>query len=121
MRLKKNIRSPAYGIKVGRASALRDEGCLFRAAENAKDDFMHYVYILISKFKNRTYIGCTKNLSRRLSEHNNGKVRSTKAFMPWEIAYFEEIENREEAFRREKEIKSYKGNIKFRNLLRLNN
>lgn len=78
---------------------------------------MYFVYILKSIKTKRTYIGCSKNKERRLQEHNDGKVRSTKAYRPWEVIYFESIENREAAFKREKEIKSYKNNEKFKSLI----
>ncbi len=67
----------------------------------------YFTYILISlngnhsSGKNRYYFGHTKNLEERLKTHNAGKVRSTKAFHPWEIHYFEEFSSRKEAFARE--------------------
>ena len=79
---------------------------------------MYYVYILHSKIKGRYYIGCCKNMKRRLGEHNSGKVRSTKAHIPWEIVYTEEIESRTEAYEREKEIKSYKSGSRFQKLIK---
>lgn len=49
--------------------------------------------------------------------HNKGKVRWTKAYCPWEIVYTEEYEKKEEAYKREKEIKSYKGGEGFKRLI----
>ena len=66
---------------------------------------------------NRYYTGCTKSLSKRLKLHNDKKVRSTKAFAPWEVVYKERFEIKSEAFKREKEIKSYKGGNAFISLL----
>ena len=80
---------------------------------------MYYVYILRSIKTARYYIGATKNLARRLAEHNNGKCRSTKAYRPWEIVYKEEFNSRFDAFNREKEIKKYKSGIKFKTLINL--
>ncbi|HSD65039.1 MAG TPA: GIY-YIG nuclease family protein [Ignavibacteriaceae bacterium] len=74
------------------------------------------VYILQSLVKERYYIGCTSNLNRRLEEHNSGKTRSTKAYKPWKIVYIEEIISSADAYKREKEIKSYKGGLKFKEL-----
>jgi len=78
---------------------------------------MYTVYILKSLIKERYYIGCTVDLDRRLKEHNTGMTRSTKAYKPWEIIHEEYIPSSSEAFKREKEIKSYKGNSKFKQLI----
>lgn len=78
---------------------------------------MYKVYILRSNKFGRYYIGCTKNLYNRLDLHNKGKVRWTKAYCPWEIVYTEEYEKKEEAYKREKEIKSYKGGEGFKRLI----
>jgi putative endonuclease len=77
----------------------------------------HSVYVLKSLLNNRHYIGCSSDLQRRISEHNDGKVKSTKAYKPWKIIYYEAFDSKEEAFYREREIKSFKGGIKFRKLL----
>ena len=41
-----------------------------------------FVYILQSNIKNFIYVGSTKNLTRRKSEHDSGFVQSTKAYRP---------------------------------------
>ena len=48
----------------------------------------------------------TNNLERRLNEHNNGENRSTKAYKPFELVYFEEFKTRMEARNKEKYLKS---------------
>ena len=48
----------------------------------------------------------TKYLDRRLKEHNEGKNRSTKGFAPFELVHVEEFEERTEARKREKYLKS---------------
>ena len=78
---------------------------------------MYFVYILESLKNGRHYIGSTANLSRRLSEHNDGKVKSTKHYRPWKIIYTEEFPSKNEALQRERKIKSYKGGIAFKNLI----
>ncbi len=78
---------------------------------------MFYVYILKSSIFQKHYVGSTNNLSRRLSDHNSGKVKSTKAFKPWNIIYTEIFSTRNDALRREKQIKSYKGGEAFKKLL----
>jgi len=70
---------------------------------------MYFVYVLKSESSGRRYVGMTNNLERRLKEHNSGKMKSTKAFIPWEIIYTENYSNRTEAREREKCLKSSAG------------
>ena len=70
---------------------------------------MNYIYVLKSKKDLKRYIGLTNNLESRISLHNNGKVESTKNRRPLELLYYEEIEDRAEAAKREKFLKSGKG------------
>ena len=67
---------------------------------------MYFVYVIQSKIDNRLYVGFTDNLERRIGEHNSGKTKSTKAYIPWELVYFESVENRIDARKREKYFKS---------------
>ena len=67
-----------------------------------------YIYIL-QNGEGRLYKGMAKDPDARLKEHNSGKVKSTKAFAPWEIIYTEKLENIEEARKREKYLKSAAG------------
>jgi putative endonuclease len=68
----------------------------------------YYTYILKSKIRDRFYIGSCSNLEKRLEHHNLGHSRSTKAFIPWEIAYFEKYDLRTDALKREREFKNMK-------------
>ena len=70
---------------------------------------MYNVYVLRSLKTNRRYVGLTNNLDRRVKEHNNGINRSTKGFLPWKFIHFEKFENRIEARKREKYLKSGTG------------
>jgi len=81
---------------------------------------MFYVYILNSSICKKHYIGSTDDLERRLFEHNSGKVKSTQAYKPWVMIYTELFYTRNEAFKREKQIKSYKGGKAFKKLLLIN-
>ena len=67
---------------------------------------MYIVYSLKSEKDGRIYVGFTENLPRRLKEHNSGKTRSTKGWIPWKVLYTEEVETREEARAREIFLKS---------------
>ncbi|MEB2774900.1 GIY-YIG nuclease family protein [Algoriphagus sp. D3-2-R+10] len=67
---------------------------------------MFTVYALKSEKDGRIYVGFTQDLSRRLKEHNSGKTRSTKGWLPWRVIYTYEVDNREEARAREIYLKS---------------
>ncbi len=70
---------------------------------------MYFVYVLFSFKFNRSYVGMTKNIKQRLSEHNSKKNTSTKAFVPWEVVYTEEYNTQAEARIREKYLKTAAG------------
>lgn len=70
---------------------------------------MYYVYILKSDDHNRIYIGSSENIMQRLSEHNQGKVKSTKSYVPWEIVYYEAHQNKALALKAESFYKSSQG------------
>lgn len=78
---------------------------------------MHDVYILHSTVTDRYYIGSTKNVTRRLREHNAGKVKSTRSYRPYRVVYVEPMGKRTEALQRERKIKRYKGGNAFHKLL----
>ncbi|CAN0602356.1 unnamed protein product [Ectocarpus sp. 12 AP-2014] len=52
---------------------------------------MYYVYVLKSEVDGRLYKGMTNNLQKRIVEHNSGKNKSTKGFLPWVLVYKEEF------------------------------
>jgi putative endonuclease len=79
----------------------------------------HFVYILKSLKDGKYYIGETADLKRRLFEHNEGWVKSTKYRRPLVLVYSEVLESREFALKREKQIKSYKGGQAFKKLLNI--
>ncbi len=70
---------------------------------------MYYVYALKSTVKNYVYIGLTNNLKRRITEHNKGKEKTTRKFAPFVLIYFEVVNNRIEARKREKYMKTTNG------------
>ena len=52
------------------------------------------------------YTGWTNDLEKRVEAHNSGKgAKYTKARRPVELAYYEEIETKEQAMKREYAIK----------------
>lgn len=77
---------------------------------------MYYVYILKSEIKEKTYVGFTNNLERRIKEHNSGKSKFTSRYIPWRVVYQEQVETPANARARELYLKSAAGR-KFRKKL----
>ena len=67
---------------------------------------MQYVYILQSKKDKCLYVGCTKDLKRRVRLHNSGKVESTHTQLPLVLIYYEAYHDQNDAFEREKYFKT---------------
>ena len=78
---------------------------------------MVYIYIIKSGVDGSYYVGITKDINRRLDNHNRGEVKSTKQKRPFTIIYKEEFEDYFFARKREKQIKSWKGGNAFKKLL----
>ena len=69
---------------------------------------MNYTYMLRCR-DNSLYTGWTNNIEKRLEDHNSGKgAKYTKARRPVELVYYESFETKEEAMRREWQIKQLK-------------
>ena len=67
---------------------------------------MRYVYIIQNKNDDFIYVGLTNDLKRRFSEHNKGKVHSTKNHLPLEIIYYEAHRDKYDAAAREQFLKT---------------
>ncbi len=78
---------------------------------------MYYVYVLQSHKDNLLYTGFTLDLKRRLKEHNEGNVSSTKKRTPFKLIYYEACLSQEDAIRREKYLKSTYGKRFIKNRL----
>ncbi|MGN9165378.1 GIY-YIG nuclease family protein [Tissierellaceae bacterium HCP3S3_D8] len=73
---------------------------------------MFYVYILRCN-DNTLYTGYTVNLDKRIQKHNRGLgAKYTRGRLPVELVYFEEVDSKSEALKREYFIKSLKRNQK---------
>jgi len=79
----------------------------------------YFVYILKSEKDNKRYIGSTKNLHRRISEHNRGAVKSTKFRRPFRLVYQERFKTKKEAEEREKYYKTGRGRQYIKEVLQL--
>lgn len=65
-----------------------------------------YVYVIRSIKSGRLYAGCTSDLRKRLAEHDAGKSTYTKTRGPYELIYYEACLNDNDAFAREKYLKT---------------
>ncbi len=67
------------------------------------------VYVLVSLLDKNRYIGSTTNLNRRMNEHNQGLVLSTKNRRPLQLVYFQEFTDLVEARIYETKYKKSRG------------
>ena len=66
---------------------------------------MFYVYVLRSENVGKIYIGHTADLKKRFGQHNKKLVKSTKAYAPWELLYYEAFKDQRLAKQREFKLK----------------
>ena len=67
--------------------------------------------------KNRYYIGYTSNLEERIVRHNQKSKGFTGNINDWKVVYTESYISKEEAQKRELQIKSWKSRIKIQELI----
>jgi len=79
---------------------------------------MYYVYVLKSLKDNKMYIGYTHKLSKRIKEHHQGLVPSTKWRLPVKLIYYEMHLNQKDALRREDYFKTNPGKRALKIMLR---
>lgn len=78
---------------------------------------MYYVYVI--KNPKQFYTGSTTDLRRRLREHQDNRVFSTKNRGPWRLVYYEACLSEKDARVREKYLKTawgkryLKGRLKY--------
>lgn len=71
---------------------------------------MHYVYMIRSvDFSNKTYIGCTKDLQKRLDCHNSGRSLHAKLYKPWKLVVAILFDEKQKAIEFEGYLKSGSG------------
>jgi len=68
---------------------------------------MYFVYLLISKNKNRTisYVGYTNNINKRLKLHNNSKGAKFTRGRKWKLVYYKKYDNKILAMKEEYKLK----------------
>ena len=77
---------------------------------------MAFVYFLVAKLnRNISYIGWTNDLKKRIKLHNQGKGAKFTRGRKWKLVYFEVMNNKSEALKREYVLKK---NRKLRNYIK---
>ena len=68
---------------------------------------MYFVYLLVTKKKNRTvsYVGYTNNINKRLKLHNNSKGAKFTRGRKWKLAYYKKYDNKILAMKEEYKLK----------------
>jgi putative endonuclease len=70
---------------------------------------MWYVYILKSAVDEFLYVGSTNDLERRLIQHNNGEVESTRPYKPLKLQAYVAVKDKSKAIELERYFKSGSG------------
>lgn len=81
------------------------------------DSNYFYVYVILSQLDKRFYVGYTKNIEKRIKEHNSGMVTSTRKRRPLRLIYWEGCLNQKDALKREKYLKTAWGKRYIKNRL----
>ena len=68
---------------------------------------MYFVYLLITKNKNRTisYVGYTKDINKRLKLHNKSKGAKFTRGRKWKLVYYKKYDNKILAMKEEYKLK----------------
>ena len=67
---------------------------------------MYYVYVLQSEKDNKFYTGFTRDLNRRVEEHNARISKATMGRDPFKLIYYEFCLNQKDAMKRETYLKT---------------
>ena len=69
---------------------------------------MYYVYVLKHSITGQIYIGCSKDLKKRITEHNRGDTVAThRKEGIWKIVYAEIYGSKIDAQKRENRLKNH--------------
>lgn len=79
---------------------------------------MYYVYVLKSLVDNNFYTGFSDDLIKRVKDHNQGRVESTKNRRPLELIYYEAYKYEKDARKQELFYKTGQGRRILRKRLR---
>jgi putative endonuclease len=78
----------------------------------------YYIYVLHSESDQNYYTGFSKDIRKRIREHESGKVSSTRNRLPLVLVYWEVCLHQSDATTREKYLKSSWGKRYLKNRLK---
>lgn len=73
---------------------------------------MYFIYAVYNRENNKIYIGQTSDLETRIKLHNTKTFINSYTYRFsgfWELIYEEKVNTRQDALKREKQLKSYRG------------
>ena len=77
----------------------------------------YYVYVLYSEEQDIYYIGSSENPENRLKKHLSNHKGFTSKCKDWNICYSEIYQEKSEAIKRERQLKSWKSKVRIQQLI----
>ena len=68
---------------------------------------MYFIYAISSIHSNYIYVGMTKDVEKRVEQHNSGWQRSTKTFRPFELIVVEEVDGKRNEVRAKEKYRKF--------------
>lgn len=78
---------------------------------------MYYLYILLNEAGTRTYTGVSNNVAKRLTEHNEGRVKSARPYRPYRVIHMDAFLTLSDARKKERFYKSTTGRRRLKDIL----
>ncbi len=78
---------------------------------------MATMYILRSESTGKFYVGSTRDIARRVYEHQSGQENYTRGRGPWTLVHQEHFEHLADARKRERQVKSWKSHRSIEQLI----
>ena len=79
---------------------------------------MYYFYIIYSTLLDKYYLGYTSDLNERLKKHNTHHKGFTGKANDWKVVYSENFNNKNDAYKREQQVKKWKNKSKIETLIK---
>ena len=77
----------------------------------------YFFYILHSHQADKYYIGHTNDLKGRLRRHNTEHKGYTGKWSDWKVVHTEMYTDKQDAYKREREIKKWKSKLRIKKLI----